>query len=42
MKNPESLRYYMFATTFFIFTFMNEEYFNSSYLQLQSLSSIPL
>ena len=32
MKNPESLGYYMFATNFFfVFTFINEEYFNSSY-----------
>ena len=34
MKNPESLRYYMFASNFFIlffFTFINEQYFNSSY-----------
>ena len=32
MKNPDSLRYYMFATTFFIyffFTFINEVYYPS-------------
>ena len=35
IKNLESLRYYTFAINFF-FTFINEEFFNSSYYSYKS------